>query len=311
MPCARPALTRAACVLAAKVAMVVPIRTRPVQPEAKRAAEPRQWTGLSAQLASDYQHDDEHAPNSPMRQCAPSTTPPIIALEPAAPRQLLPVQPKPKPKSPGLRPAASPFGPNPNQQWAGLSAAMADEFPHAAEADGDEESPQGRHRRSTQLGFSPSSVVPTAPPIDAIGAEVRGGAMPASPGMSPSRAARAGSAAAEPLSPSFRPTPAGVEPLQWLGLSQDSTSALHNMAPSPENSRQRQRRLSREVEREIAAVKLAEVAEDFQHARPQPARAADENPWGGRTWLGPAETAAQARGAAQYIRAQTTLHIHI
>ena len=74
----------------------------------------------------------------------------------------------------------------------------------------------------------------------------------------PRSPARAGLAAAEPLSPSFRATPAGLEPVQWLGLSQDPSSTLHNIAPSPENSRQRQRRLSREIEREVAAVKLAE-----------------------------------------------------
>ena len=252
-----PAVTRAACVLAAKVAIVVPIRTKkPISPAAKPAAEPRQWTGLSAQLASDYQHDDEHSPNSPMRQSAPAATPPVsqavaAAVVPAYPMQLPAVQLKPKPKviSPQLRPAASPFGPNPNQQWAGLSAAMADEFPHAEAVSDDDERGEGWRVRSVQPGLSPSTT-PSAPPIDAIG----------SPGRSPGlrSPARAGLAAAEPLSPSFRPTPAGVEPVQWQGLSQDPSSALHNMAPSPENSRQRHRRLSREIEREVAAVKLAE-----------------------------------------------------
>ena len=46
--------------------------------------------------------------------------------------------------------------------------------------------------------------------------------------------------------------------MQWQGLSQDPSSALHNMAPSPENNRQRQRRLTRELERDVAAAKLAE-----------------------------------------------------
>ena len=237
--------------------MVVPIRTKKlITPESKPAAEPRQWTGLSAQLASDYQHDDEHAPNSPMRQCAPSAPPPVsqavaAAVQPAYPMQLPAGQLRSKPKvtSPQLRPAASPFGPNPNQQWAGLSAAMADEFPHAEAVEDDDERDKGRRVRSVQPGLSPSTT-PTAPPIDAIGP----------PGQSPvpRSPARAGLAAAEPLSPSFRATPAGLEPVQWLGLSQDPSSTLHNMAPSPENSRQRQRRLSREIEREVAAVKLAE-----------------------------------------------------
>ena len=257
LPHAHPAVTRVACVLAAKVAMVVPIRTKKlITPESKPAAEPRQWTGLSAQLASDYQHDDEHAPNSPMRQCAPSAPPPVsqavaAAVQPAYPMQLPAGQLRSKPKvtSPQLRPAASPFGPNPNQQWAGLSAAMADEFPHAEAVEDDDERDKGRRVRSVQPGLSPSTT-PTAPPIDAIGP----------PGQSPvpRSPARAGLAAAEPLSPSFRATPAGLEPVQWLGLSQDPSSTLHNMAPSPENSRQRQRRLSREIEREVAAVKLAE-----------------------------------------------------
>lgn len=257
LPHAHRAVTRVAFVLAAKVTMVVPIRRKKlITPEAKPAAEPRQWTGLSAQLASDYQHDDEHAPNSPMRQCAPSAPPPVsqavaAAVEPAYPVQLLAGQLRSKPKviSPQLRPAASPFGPNPNQQWAGLSAAMADEFPHAEAVEDDEERDKGRRVRSVQPGLSPSTI-PTAPPVDAIGPPEQ------SPG--PRSPARAGLAAAEPLSPSFRATPAGLEPVQWLGLSQDPSSALHNMAPSPENSRQRQRRLSREIEREVAAVKLAE-----------------------------------------------------
>jgi len=238
--------------------MVVPIRAKkPTPPEAKPAAEPQQWTGLSAQLANDYQHDDEHSPNSPMRQSAPpAATPPARQAAAAVVEHAYPVKhvavhlkPKPKPISPQTRPAASPFGPN--QQWAGLSATMADdvELPHTAEVVDDErEREEARRLRSVQPGVSPSTT-PAAPHVAS-----------GSPGRSqePKSPARAGLAAAEPLSPSFRPMPAGLEPMQWLGLSQDPSSALHNMAPSPENSRQRQRRLSRELEREVAAAKLAE-----------------------------------------------------
>ena len=238
--------------------MVVPIRAKkPTPPEAKPKAEPQQWTGLSAQLASDYQHDDEHSPNSPMRQSAPPTaTPPArqaaaAAIEHAYPVKHVAVHLKPKPKaiSPQTKPAASPFGSN--QQWAGLSATMADdiELPHAEVVDDEEEREEARRLRSVQPGMLPSTT-PAAPPV-------AGGSPEQSQG--PKSPARAGLAAAEPLSPSFRPMPAGLEPMQWLGVSQDPSSALHNMAPSPENSRQRQRRLSRELEREVAAAKLAEA----------------------------------------------------
>ena len=243
--------------LAAKVAVAVPIRAKkPTPPGAKPTAEPQQWTGLSAQLASDYQHDDEHSPNSPMRQSAPpAATPPASQAAAAAVGHAYPVKhvavhlkPKPKAISPQTRPAASPFGPN--QQWAGLSATMADdiELPHAEVVDDEGEREEARRLRTVQPGVSPSTS-PAAPPV-ASGSPGR------SPG--PKSPARAGLAAAEPLSPSFRPMPAGLEPMQWQGLSQDPSSALHNMAPSPENSRQRQRRLTRELERDVAAAKLAE-----------------------------------------------------
>lgn len=75
-----------------------------------------------------------------------------------------------------------------------------------------------------------------------------------------------------PSPPSFSAVLAGLEPLQYLGLSQDLASAAHNVAPSPENGRQRQRRVSREIARELKVLlpKLAlhGRAEDFQHAKP-------------------------------------------
>ena len=168
---------------------------KPTPPGAKPTAEPQQWTGLSAQLASDYQHDDEHSPNSPMRQSAPpAATPPAsqaaaAAVEHAYPVKHVAVHLKPKPKaiSPQTRPAASPLGPN--QQWAGLSATMADdiELPHAEVVDDEGEREEARRLRTVQPGVSPSTT-PAAPPVAS-----------GSPGRSPEpkSPARAGLAGAE------------------------------------------------------------------------------------------------------------------
>jgi len=248
----------------AKVAKLAPIRTKKRTPELRRVAEPRQWTGLSSQIASDYQHDDEHAQSS-----APTVhSTAAVSVESANPLPLPAVQPRPRPNKlvkaqvkAGQAPAARPFGP---KQWAGLSAELAEaDFPHA-ECE-DEHEDEARPRQERQKALSPSSAPPTR---NLIGVELRSVAKPV---------ARAR---------------AGLVPLQWLGLSQEgwgpaasaSASTLHNMLPSPENNRQRQRRISREIEseRESEALKAAEAlatskqgkenrkvgAEDFQHARP-------------------------------------------
>ena len=238
------------------MAKLAPIRTKKLTPELRRVAEPRQWTGLSSQIASDYQHDDEHAQSS-----APTVhSTAAVSVESANPLPLPAVQPRPRPNKlvkaqvkAGQAPAARPFGP---KQWAGLSAELAEaDFPHA-ECE-DEHEDEARPRQERQKALSPSSAPPTR---NLIGVELRSVAKPVARGAPATTSTLAPwHLLVHSVAPLARAAArAGLVPLQWLGLSQEgwgpaasaSASTLHNMLPSPENNRQRQRRISREIESE-------------------------------------------------------------
>jgi len=243
-----------------KVLVSVPRRVGNA-PEAKRVPQPQQWTGLSSQLSDDYQHDDEHAePVSPARLESG------IALEPAAqsgtvveptasvPRPSVPIKLKPKV---GLV-RTSPLRP---KQWRGVAVELAEEFPLANDEEVARAVAATKEEAYPVRAEQPS---PTTPSTAPTGPEVRRAAVP------------------------LASASAGLEPLQWSGLSDGLASSEHNMrpsymVPSPENNRQRQRRISREIaEAHKAAESLAVVGnegkenqtaipreeERFHHARP-------------------------------------------
>ena len=189
---------------------------------AGRQAEPQQWTGLSSQIARDYQQDERNNSAGAHRPAAPK---PVVHEAPAKPQTVPVLLPSAQIKldqssATAKIGQAKDVGP---LQWAGITA-MLDDMQGNLPAE--MEPPAAATMPQKQEAFPVNEILTTAP---------TGPEAPVKWRMSKGES-----------------SPSCFEPQQWGGLtrSADLDSLTHNLMPSPESHRQRQRRLSRELEQE-------------------------------------------------------------